>query len=585
MVAAILAQLGSCSLWRRCAMLVLLLAVVAKDLQGSEAATDSGGHHPPGVGMHPAGVGHHAKGGHNAGCIYTGISINVFTAADLQKRLTYRSTRAITLVLQNDIVLTSPLYMDRDWSCTVFLSRPSHGVTVSSPSVNMPLLRIDSAKNILMNKVSWSLPLKADSPNCTADVFGAEVNKLLEPYLCPAVVITYSYAIQLTEATINGRVEMLGVTHSRLDALVLRTLRREDYNVRIRAGGMASKLLNSGNVVSNSDIGGAALGIILEFGCVGTTVINNYFHDFFFAGVQVGHGVHNVADAVQNNVSYNYVYSAPGQVNKIDSTGIYLDLHWINPGNLLTCNYIIGGEHCLYLDYASSGVTVDGLVCVNNMNGLKENNGKHNNVTGMLLVGNKQGSTLSCQLYYLNNCANDPGSFWEAGRIMKLNAPAVKVRYPWMSQICQETSVNGVACNPPEQANATASITAKCSGIPTSNVVQGAFVASPFPLAIPGGIWSGCQNISNVSTLNSFTTKVYPGADPIAAEVGFADPANGDFGLLPTSPILADFASFRSCPRAIVGPQAGPTDPITFYLKGFNVTGAVANGGGTTWFY
>ena len=46
-------------------------------------------------------------------------------------------------------------------------------------------------------------------------------------------------------------------------------------------------------------------------------------------------------------------------------------------GNKLSCNYVVGGSHCLYLDYASSNVEVNGGACINVTDGaIKINMGK-----------------------------------------------------------------------------------------------------------------------------------------------------------------------------------------------------------------
>ncbi|CAI5522744.1 unnamed protein product [Closterium sp. Naga37s-1] len=44
--------------------------------------------------------------------------------------------------------------------------------------------------------------------------------------------------------------------------------------------------------------------------------------------------------------------------------------------NLAECNYVFNGDHCYYLDYVTSGVTVNGGACVGTYDGIKVNNGK-----------------------------------------------------------------------------------------------------------------------------------------------------------------------------------------------------------------
>ena len=45
-------------------------------------------------------------------------------------------------------------------------------------------------------------------------------------------------------------------------------------------------------------------------------------------------------------------------------------------GNVFRCNYVVGPEHCYYLDYCTSGVTVEGGACIGVHNGVKLNTGK-----------------------------------------------------------------------------------------------------------------------------------------------------------------------------------------------------------------
>ena len=45
-------------------------------------------------------------------------------------------------------------------------------------------------------------------------------------------------------------------------------------------------------------------------------------------------------------------------------------------GNVYTCNYAIGNSHCYYVDFCSSGITINGGACINTSNGVKLNTGK-----------------------------------------------------------------------------------------------------------------------------------------------------------------------------------------------------------------
>eukprot|EP00850_Spirogloea_muscicola_P010828 SM000065S20177 [mRNA] locus=s65:131431:133518:- [translate_table: standard] len=331
-----------------------------------------------------------------------------------------------------------------------------------------------------------------------------------------------------------------------LDALVSTTTPLDFANIRITESGDAPALIQSRIVVSNCDVSGGIIGVMLCAGAVGVTVVHNSFHNFGWAGVQIGQGIHNTGDASLNNVSWNYV-ARPIQTHTVDdSGGIYMDLHWINPGNHLSCNYIIGGEHCLYLDYAPVGVTVDGLVCLDTFNGVKQNQGKSNNITGVTVVRSGVAAWIGCLLFDINNCDNDPGSFWEMRRRTMFNSPEMNQRFPDMKPICTELSIGDEPCNPP--GSVSAAVSAGCSGLPTRNFMEVAVVESTTD-KLPE--YQSCDDVTNVAELNSMRSV----AVATVEEALFTDANNEDYGLTPDSPIYATFPGHRSCPRALVGPQ------------------------------
>ena len=72
-------------------------------------------------------------------------------------------------------------------------------------------------------------------------------------------------------------------------------------------------------------------------------------------------------------------------------------------------NYV---GHCIYIDYVSSGVEVNGGVCLRTQSGVKINGGKGNRIHGLLMIGIKSyPATFSCQNSDTNNC--NPGLIGE----------------------------------------------------------------------------------------------------------------------------------------------------------------------------
>lgn len=323
---------------------------------------------------------------------------------------------------------------------------------------------------------------------------------------------------------------------------------------------------------------------------VGVTIAFNHFENNFFTAIECGKNVHDIGDCMLSTIVYNYIHVTPDYVTLPDYGGIYFDTHWTNPGNYLSCNYVVNGVHCIYLDWVSSGVIVDGGVCYNTTAGVKLNTGKNNLVSSFLVVEPRyQAGWISCQNYDLNNCLIDPGTFWEAKRVKVYNSlefqqvgsfflqwpspvqnadrdcvahvpvsrstvdtfhlvwPCAQ-RYPYLNNFCEKTAINNIPCNGP--SDPAPNVTGACSGIPTENNLR-ILVVDPrrYEKSIPN-YHPNCAGLGNVPRLNTISSNVYS-----AAEVEFIDKGNLDFGVLPTSRVFRDEPGFVSCPRLAVGVQ------------------------------
>eukprot|EP00850_Spirogloea_muscicola_P019281 SM000187S03898 [mRNA] locus=s187:252548:254897:- [translate_table: standard] len=495
---------------------------------------------------------------------------------------TLSSTRAalpastvVTLVLQNDLALDSTLIFNASFSCSIVQSAagaPQGWYTIALGTDTAPVLDINGASNVMFDGVSFRLPVTDDSPRNACKYTKVVCNAAGLTY-CPAINIRRTFGVQLVRGAVFGRIDISFTYQTTIDSMVLSTTPADPGVVRIGDGcGNTTRLSIGYNVVSNNDISGGQTGVMLAGGSSGATVANNYCHGLGWTCVQIGQGIHNVGDAVNHHVLRNFIESGTVASKKTDAAGIYIDLHWFGPGNYLSCNYVIGGEHCIYLDYATSGVTVEGQVCVGNMNGVKQNNGKGNSVTGVLAVGlQSTAAWISCQLTTLNNCGNDPGEYWARQGNSKYGGnPSPRLAgYEWYADICSEEDVDGVPCHAPPGTDGQMGPddTAKCSGVPTRNTMQVAIVQSQSS-NVPR--FTECQSLAMVPQLNNLTYSAYSGLDAVslASDLGLADPANGDYGLLLGSPILQDLPDFTSCPRSSVGPQ--PANEAQ-YWSNFNV--------------
>lgn len=79
-------------------------------------------------------------------------------------------------------------------------------------------------------------------------------------------------------------------------------------------------------------LAGASTGVVLHWGAVGVNVVNNYIHDYGFAGIRCGDFVSAQGDCMMTTISNNYVLAS--QRNKTgdsDAAGIYYNTHWFNP--------------------------------------------------------------------------------------------------------------------------------------------------------------------------------------------------------------------------------------------------------------
>eukprot|EP00850_Spirogloea_muscicola_P011154 SM000068S20586 [mRNA] locus=s68:359943:372898:- [translate_table: standard] len=556
----------------RAAALVLAVVLVANPIAGAvlvqqRAQRHSGGPLPTKIGHHDT----HGRYRQTSGalvppgvsggpCSATQVFINAITVSDILYRTQYHSNQTVVIVLQNNITLDATLALNSKFSCTMFMSAvPSPGYTLSAANDSFAVVNIGgrSPHNILFNGVSFNIPLTANSSN-TACAFATVTVSQNGKQPCPAIFIGGAFDVQITQGTVYGRVDMHDASFITLDNMNL-TSYKAGINVRVGTGcGNSNGLTNSSIRVTNNRIYSGDIGVLLAGSAVGVTVSNNYCHSLHWTCVQIGLGITNVADSLNHNITNNFILVRPGE-KVTDAAGIYFATHWYNPGNYLSCNYIFGGEHCLYIDYASSGITIDGMVCVNQTNGIKENNGKHNNITSVVVVGaTSTAGWISCQLVDVNNCLHVPGSTWYTRGTAKYPAGGVIANQnPWYSTICSETSVNGVECNPPG-AQYPADVTGNCSGLPTDNIQQYAVVAPATRNYLP--TFLGCQGLEFVPRLNSQSWAVYN--ETTAIQDNFLNATANDYGLKLDSPILTSNPDFKSCPKS----KNGPKKPIKAFV-------------------
>ncbi|CAI7790359.1 unnamed protein product [Closterium sp. NIES-54] len=356
----------------------------------------------------------------------TAVRIAVTKPADIQARVKHDPTQTVVLTLQNSMVLGKGILFDKRFSCTIFQSAKFGAYTVSYPGENQPAIRVYNTSNVLIMGINFVIKTTKFSPSCRQEL--PEVGKGI---ICPAVWIYGSYGVQIAKGYVYGRIDMYRCMKSRIDSMKVTGVwdfAKSNGVLRVGISGIGTKLVRSGIAVSNNEVFGADTPLVVYNGAVGVRVVQNFVHDYGFAGIRCGADVRNQGDCMLGFIGYNYVYSRlRNMTGAADSAGIYYCTHWFNPGNRAECNYVKGGDHCYYLDYNTSGVKVIGGVCYDNWDGLKVNNGKFNRLKHVLVVNAlKAPGWCTCLTPTVNNCNKFPGNYWENMRIKYYNTPVFK---------------------------------------------------------------------------------------------------------------------------------------------------------------
>jgi hypothetical protein len=493
------------------------------------------------------------------------VTINVRSEADFALRRLHKPNQMVFLRLLAHIQLKKPLVFDGNFSCTQLYSNPVRQWNISYSSGDEHVFRINMTSNVLIYGVNFHSPITDNyHPQCN---WGPDPYKAFISYTlpCAAVQIYGCKYVQLTQGIVVGRIDLWASNWSRVDSMqVIIGANYTPAAIWVQASGYGPTLTKSNTIISNNVLyaggptgKGAKTGLLLSYGAVGTTVYRNQFHDFTFAGMILGQNTNNVGDSMLHTVEYNKFDHNFGQLG--DSAAIYLDTHWVNPGNIFKCNYVNRGGHCLYIDFFSSGLKVEGLICNNVADGVKQNGGKNNVINGMLVVNstNNVQAGISCGNYDIANCGDHyPANVWAQGLYSKFQTPQMKKYFPWMTTICNVTKINGVDCL--LGSKISSKVTVGCSGLPTGNDFRVITVAN----RAKETCFCSCQDFPNIDLINhmqlnytNFTTG------------GFIDWRKGDYGLRSDSPLRKLYPGIPSCPLSLVGPK--PVVP-TYYLILFN---------------
>ncbi|CAI5965250.1 unnamed protein product [Closterium sp. NIES-65] len=500
------------------------------------------------------------------------IVINVGFERDILRRATLPNDTLVTMLLWSNVRLTRGLVFGANFSCTIFNSTRPGRLTISLPNTATPVLELFNTHNVLVHGINFHISVRdSDTTICRFPNIDQVRDIYIGRYSCPAIFLFRVFAVQVTQGTVHGRIDVMRAAYSRIDNMRV-TVNPANWPAAIRVSysGHGPTLQRSNVWITNNELfsGGegreqaqrARVGIMILWGGIGVNVMNNRLHDFTLAGIQMGHGMNNVGDAMLTKVAYNEIrhdFGETGANTRLDNSGIYFDTHWVNPGNYLRCNYVYRGGHCLYIDWVSSGVISDGLVCDQTADGLKLNSGKNNMILGMVMINTTQFSVgyISCQNNHLNNCDNYAGPNWN--RLLKtyFQTPEIRWNYPYLTNFCGKNRINGIDCNNGTDAAHSRAVTSGCSGLPTENYAE---LVSATPSGSPKYViyMPNCAPFPSVPALNRmryFATSI--------DKAGFRDSKNGDFGLRSNSEDLCVLLFTSSRDPGIVPRNTQPPEP------------------------
>ncbi|GJP72359.1 hypothetical protein CLOP_g3101 [Closterium sp. NIES-67] len=493
------------------------------------------------------------------------IKIPVSSPSDIDKRLQYPNSATVILEVTRDLALPKGLVFSGAFRCTIFRSAPTakKNFKVTLMGDKEPVIRVWNTSNVIILKLDFWMGVSARSGECEL-LLDTDIGR---DNTCPTIHIWRSHNIQVAKGNVWGRIDVFRAMAARIDSMKVTGLTlfaKSPGVIRVAFSGYGPALLKSWVSLTNNEVYGVDQPIVLQNGAVGVIARNNYIHDFLFAGIRCGADVYNQGDCMLTTISNNLIVASGRNMSgDHDAAGIYYCTHFYNPGNIAECNYIFNGDHCYYLDYATSGVIIRGGACVNTYDGMKVNNGHWNVIEDVILKGTV-GIPGWCQCYTptVNNCAKKPGTYWEEMRIKYYNSPIINRKWPWFKQICQAKTVNGMKCNTDARGTLTGAQTGHCSGLPTHNTVNLIAVnTTDYEMG-----YRYCERLPTVLSGKFNDHSIMRIQRPRRA--AFINYRQNDLGIASkNSVIYTKFPKFKSCPRSDVGPKRVPD---AFYFNSYN---------------
>ncbi|CAI5497899.1 unnamed protein product [Closterium sp. Naga37s-1] len=429
--------------------------------------------HPYGLASDPAAATAAKQGGSACSPLASAVHIRVTKEADFIKRTRHPPSTTVILELQTHLTLKRGLLFGPDYACTVLRSSAGtkgRGYRLYVHRVDEPLLRVWNTSNVIVQRVQMSQPFRAYSQACPK-----EIPEVGTDIICPLIHVYRSYGVQIVKGYTFGRVDIMRTMHSRIDSMTMTGVsdfKRGNGVIRVMLSGYGPLLVRAYIYITNNEIYGAYMPVLLHVGAVGVVVRNNYVHDFVFAGITCGNMVHSQGDCMLSSISNNLVVAAgrnhhiydlvvaagrklntphslpsppslshpPSQGDCMlstisnnlvvaagrnltggwDATGIYFVTHWINPVALPSTGAISfmwaqrarrgGARASLPLDHPISYCMT--IPCPFALSSLLRNRIEH------VVMKGTEGTPgwCACITATICNCLKDPGNYWDRMR-------------------------------------------------------------------------------------------------------------------------------------------------------------------------
>ncbi|CAI5511462.1 unnamed protein product [Closterium sp. Naga37s-1] len=285
----------------------------------------------------PAAAADADKQGSACSPLASAMKIRVTKESDFIKRTRHPPSTTVVLELQTHLTLKRGLLFGPTYACTVLrsgggakgrgyrlyvhrMSQPFRAYSPACPKeipdvgtdVICPLIHVYRSYGVQIVKVSPLIASTKGNKSCEQQALAAAY-VLLWAFPSSSLCL-YTSALSLpppprpTQGYTFGRVDIIRTMHSRIDSMKMTGVsdfKRGNGVIRVMLSGYGPLLVRSYIYITNNEVYGAYMPVLLHVGTVGAVVRNNYVHDFVFAGITCGNMVHSQGDCLLSTISNN----------------------------------------------------------------------------------------------------------------------------------------------------------------------------------------------------------------------------------------------------------------------------------------